>query len=68
MVSGLATQKRWWEQWAVGRESQEQPEASELWLDLAESRGSAGARGSRERRSRAALALVSSSSPRCYRG
>lgn len=62
MVSGLTTQKRWWEQRAVGRESQEHPKASELSLDLAEYQGSAGARGSRERHSHTVLALVSGSS------
>lgn len=40
---GQCWELRWWEQRVVGREIQECPKASELWLDLAEAQGSAGA-------------------------
>ena len=65
VVSGLATQKQWWEQQATGRESQEHLKASEPWLDGAESWGSAGARGSRQTAPR--CSGTRKGSPRRYR-
>lgn len=59
VISGLSTPKRWWEQWAVSRERQEHPKASRAMVGPCRVPGSASARGSRERWSRAAPALVS---------
>lgn len=60
MVSGLTTQKRWWQQQAVGWESQEHMEASELWWDVAECQG--------QQRDGSMLLWQFISSLRCYRG
>lgn len=65
VISGLSTPKRWWEQRVVGRESQQHLKASRAMVGPCRVQGSAGARGSRERWSRVALALVSGSSLRC---